>query len=124
MSLFRVFTQKIKKESCPMRKIKRLPVSPEDDAPLGLTDLDAINRCRPQSLDQVKAIWYNGRDGSGTHYHDSRYHALNLHAVFSKGTVEYRLFNATLAHASKIKAMNPPGSTLISCSARRSGQPR
>ena len=37
------------------------------------------------------------------HYHDSRYHCLNLHSLFSKGTIEFRLFNSTL-HAGKIKA--------------------
>src|SRR5699024_5407448 len=49
-------------------------------------------------------IWYDGEDGSNTHYHDSRYHALNLHSVFSHGTVEFRLFNSTVEHAGKIKA--------------------
>lgn len=34
---------------------------------------------------------------------DSRYHCLNLHSVFQKGTVEFRLFNGTV-HAGKIKA--------------------
>ena len=65
--------------------------------------LEELNRRKPQSLEQVKNIWYNGRDGSGQHYHSSRYHCLNLHAVFSKGTVEFRLFNGT-THAGKIKA--------------------
>ena len=32
----------------------------------------------------------------------SRYHALNLHSVFQKGTVEFRMFNSTL-HAGKVK---------------------
>ena len=65
--------------------------------------LEELNRRKPQSLDQVKSIWYNGGDGSDSHYHASRYHCLNLHAVFSKGTVEFRLFNGT-THAGKIKA--------------------
>lgn len=65
--------------------------------------LDEINSRRPQTLDQVKRIWYNGGDRSHTHYDDSRYHCLNLHSVFQKGTVEFRLFNGTL-HAGKIKA--------------------
>lgn len=65
--------------------------------------LDEINSRRPQTLDQVKRIWYNGGDRSHAHYDDSRYHCLNLHSVFQKGTVEFRLFNGTL-HAGKIKA--------------------
>jgi len=34
---------------------------------------------------------------------NSRYHCLNLHSVFQKGTVEFQLFNGTV-HAGKIKA--------------------
>ena len=30
--------------------------------------------------------------GRSHHYNDSRYHMLNLHATFTKGTVEFRLF--------------------------------
>lgn len=33
----------------------------------------------------------------------TRYHALNLHSVFNKGTVEFRLFNSTL-HAGEVKS--------------------
>lgn len=65
--------------------------------------LEEINRRKPNSLEQVKKIWYKGGDGSGMHYHDSRYRGLNLHSVFQKGTVEFRLFNGT-THAGKIKA--------------------
>lgn len=65
--------------------------------------LEELNRRKPHSLEQVKSIWYNGSDGSDSHYHSSRYHCLNLHSVFQKGTVEFRLFNGT-THAGKIKA--------------------
>jgi hypothetical protein len=65
--------------------------------------LDELNRRKPHTLEAVKNIWYNGSDGSDSHYHASRYHCLNLHAVFSKGTVEFRLFNGT-THAGKIKS--------------------
>jgi hypothetical protein len=64
--------------------------------------LRQVNEKKPQSLDRFKSIWYNGRDGSNVHYHASRYHALNLHSVFQKGTVEFRMFNSTL-HAGKVK---------------------
>ena len=37
------------------------------------------------SMDQLKDRWYCGRDGSDYHYHQSRYHALNLHSVFYHG---------------------------------------
>jgi len=66
--------------------------------------LEDLNRQKPQRLEDVQRIWYNGRDGSRQHYHDSRYHCLNLHSVFSKGTIEFRLFNSDIKHAGKIKA--------------------
>ncbi len=64
--------------------------------------LQEINRKKPQTLQEVGSIWYKGRDGSYEHYHSSRYHCLNLHSVFQKGTIEFRLFNST-THAGKIK---------------------
>ena len=54
-------------------------------------------------MEAVERIWYNGESRRDQHYDDSRYHCLNLHSVFQKGTVEFRLFNGTL-HAGKIKA--------------------
>lgn len=65
--------------------------------------LDRLNRQPPRTLEQVKRLWYNGGDGSRHHYHNSRYHALNLHSVFQKGTIEFRLFNGT-THAGEIKS--------------------
>ena len=65
--------------------------------------LDELNQRKPKTLDQVSRIWYNGESRSNQHYDDSRYHCLNLHSVFQKGTVEFRLFNGT-THAGKIKA--------------------
>lgn len=38
-----------------------------------------------------------------SHYCNARYRGLNLHALYTKGTVEFRLFNGT-THAGKIKA--------------------
>ncbi|MEA5026008.1 putative amidoligase enzyme [Desulfitobacterium sp. LBE] len=65
--------------------------------------LEELNRKKPRTLDEVSRIWYQGNDGRREHYHDSRYHCLNLHSVFQKGTIEFRLFNST-THAGKIKA--------------------
>lgn len=64
--------------------------------------LQELNRKKPKTLGEVSSIWYKGGDGSGRHYHESRYHCLNLHSVFQKGTIEFRLFNST-THAGKIK---------------------
>ena len=65
--------------------------------------LDELNNRRPRNMQEVERIWYDGDSRSDQHYDDSRYHCLNLHSVFQKGTVEFRLFNGTL-HAGKIKA--------------------
>jgi len=65
--------------------------------------LEELNRRKPKTLEQISRVWYNGGDGRSEHYHTSRYHCLNLHSVFQKGTIEFRLFNST-THAGKIKA--------------------
>lgn len=65
--------------------------------------LGDVNRQRPRSMQELERLWYNGPSGRNDHYDYTRYHALNLHSVFSKGTIEFRLFNSTL-HAGKIKA--------------------
>lgn len=63
-----------------------------------------LNKQKPDSLEEVKKIWYNGRTNRANfHYDDSRYTICNLHAFFSKGTIEYRVFNSTL-HAGEVKA--------------------
>ena len=65
---------------------------------------DSLNKKRPSSMDKVADIWYSGySDSRSAHYNPSRYHAVNLHAVFTKGTIEFRCFNSTL-HAGKVKA--------------------
>lgn len=65
--------------------------------------LEELNHKRPKTMQEVEQMWYNGYGGRYIHYDDSRYHALNLHSVFSKGTIEFRMFNSTL-HAGEIKA--------------------
>ena len=54
-------------------------------------------------LTQLERVWYEGVVENTEHYNWTRYHALNLHSVFYRGTVEWRCFNATL-HAGKIAA--------------------
>lgn len=57
-------------------------------------------------------VWYGPLNEGGSrhpdlgyhpHYDHTRYHGINLHAWYTKGTIEFRLFNGTL-HAGKIKA--------------------
>ncbi len=64
--------------------------------------LQKLNQKKPKTKEELSKIWYKGRDGREEHYHESRYHCLNLHSVFQKGTVEFRLFNST-THAGKVK---------------------
>ena len=57
--------------------------------------LTRLNKRKPTSMSQLADIWYEGNNadyGRGNHYNESRYHMLNLHATFTKGTVEFRLF--------------------------------
>ena len=55
------------------------------------------------TMEKFKRAWYEGNDGSSEHYNWTRYYALNLHAVFSKGTLEWRCFESTL-HAGKVRS--------------------
>ena len=64
--------------------------------------LQELNKKKPKTLNKIQDIWYQGHDGSNTHYHPTRYRALNLHSLFSKGTIEWRVYNST-THAGKIK---------------------
>lgn len=58
--------------------------------------LNRLNAQKPQTLDELKKVWY-GDDGDHSYHYDStRYTVLNLHALFTKGTVEFRLYNGTL----------------------------
>lgn len=71
--------------------------------------LDEMKKNKNLSKEQAEQIWYSrANDGysdgiNHEHYNRTRYHGVNLHSYFSKGTVEFRLFNSTL-HAGKIKA--------------------
>ena len=57
--------------------------------------LRQLNRRKPKTMAALADIWYRGNGanyGRSEHYNDSRYHMLNLHATFTKGTIEFRLF--------------------------------
>ena len=86
-----------------------------------------LNRRKPTTLKQIEDIWYQGYgDRRERHYHESRYHFLNLHSLFNGcGTVELRGFNGTL-HAGKIRsyvalslAMNHQALTQKSASSKK-----
>ena len=66
--------------------------------------LRELNKKRPATMAKFADLWYmEAPCGRNMHYNSSRYHGLNIHATFTKGTVEFRLFNGTL-HAGEIKA--------------------
>ena len=67
-----------------------------------LSFLEELNRKKPKSIENFERMWYHGDSRRYAHYDETRYHALNLHSVFSKGTIEFRLFNGTM-HAGKVK---------------------
>lgn len=86
-----------------------------------------MNKKKPTTFKGIEDIWYEGYYQSrDRHYHDSRYHFLNLHSFFNGvGTVELRGFNGTL-HAGKIRtyillslAMNRQALTQKSASSKK-----
>ena len=57
--------------------------------------LKQINNGKPQTMSKFADIWYTSQGENyarNHHYNGSRYHMLNYHATFTKGTVEFRLF--------------------------------
>lgn len=57
--------------------------------------LRQLNHRKPKTMAALADVWYRGNGanyGRSEHYNDSRYHMLNLHATFTKGTIEFRLF--------------------------------
>ena len=57
--------------------------------------IETVNHRKPSTMSDLADIWYSANNatyGRNQHYNDSRYHMLNLHATFTKGTVEFRLF--------------------------------
>ena len=67
--------------------------------------VEKINRKKPKTMREIEDIWYEGYNESRSrHYHNSRYHFLNLHSFFRRNrTVELRGFNSVL-HAGKIRS--------------------
>lgn len=89
--------------------------------------VERMNKKKPKTFKEIEDIWYEGYYSSrGRHYHESRYHFLNLHSFFNGvGTVELRGFNGTL-HAGKIRsyivlalAMNDQALTQKSASSKK-----
>ena len=57
--------------------------------------LEELNRKKPATMASLADIWYTSQGenyGRTQHYNGSRYRMLNYHAVFTKGTIEFRLY--------------------------------
>lgn len=67
--------------------------------------VEMINKKKPKTINELADIWYSEypNESRNKHYNSTRYHGLNLHSTFTKGTVEFRCFNST-THAGEIKA--------------------
>lgn len=67
--------------------------------------IDKFNERGLDTMEKGESAWYGKghENGKNQHYNPTRYHGLNLHSVFSKGTIEFRLFNGTL-HAGEIRS--------------------
>lgn len=73
---------------------------------LDSSTINEFNQKRLKDSYDCEKVWYrdeNTNHHKNHHYDRTRYHGLNLHSLFSKGTVEFRLFNGTL-HAGKVRA--------------------
>ncbi len=74
--------------------------------PIDDTLVDNIKKLKTLDDFNLKHTWYDTYQdyhSEDAHYHASRYHALNLHSLWYRGTVEFRLFEATL-HAGEVRA--------------------
>lgn len=63
--------------------------------------LKEVNEKKPTTMEELSDIWYTTQHAAydrHSHYNDSRYHMLNLHATFTKGTIEFRLFQFSNEH--------------------------
>lgn len=57
--------------------------------------LEKLNKEKPSTWEKLADLWYTENRATfdrNAHYNNSRYHMLNLHATFTKGTIEFRLF--------------------------------
>lgn len=74
--------------------------------PLNENFIKEVNEKRPRDFQTIEDAWYeeSSYQSRDTHYNQSRYHFLNLHAYFhGHGTLEFRCFNSTL-HAGEVRA--------------------
>lgn len=71
--------------------------------PIDATFIDQLNAQKPTTRDAINVLWYGYANSNPVHYDNTRYHGVNLHNVWYRGTVEFRWFESTL-HAGKVKS--------------------
>ena len=57
--------------------------------------LAEVNKKKPKTMSDFADVWYKSQNENyrrTEHYNGSRYHILNFHATFTKGTIEFRCF--------------------------------
>lgn len=68
--------------------------------------VERIRQLDTVDLNGLRTVWYStyshSSESQTAHYNSSRYHALNLHSLWYRGSVEFRLFEATL-HAGEVR---------------------
>lgn len=68
--------------------------------------IESIKKIKKVSDSSLREVWYKEYapyENQSAHYNGSRYHAINYHSFWYRGTVEFRLFEASL-HAGEIRA--------------------
>lgn len=71
--------------------------------------LEQINKRKPKTMAKFADIWYSSQQenvGRTAHYNGSRYHMLNFHATFTKGTIEFRLFQFDEPSQGKVNGLH------------------
>ena len=71
--------------------------------------LEQLNKKKPTNMAALADIWYGAQNadyGISQHYNSSRYHMLNYHATFTKGTVEFRLFQFDAPENGKLNGLH------------------
>ena len=59
--------------------------------PIDQSFLTKIENKRPKNMSELNSAWYGHHNSNPYHYHSSRYAALNLHNIFYRGTIEWRI---------------------------------
>jgi len=64
-----------------------------------LSETQVVGLAKAKTDAAVRKAYYGSTESyaQGSHGHSSRYHGLNLHSHFYRGTVEFRVFNSSLS---------------------------